>query len=144
VEYTSFLLNFFKEFSTYFSSNIQSKFAGKIKILCMFLVCIIPEVYKFRKQGKRRFLRSLTPKAKRIWRFAGVFTVALRQGECGRNTAEMHVSQPMCLGVCYVLAAWLTIVCSFCSSFALFISVFNSLYLIGSVNLFNELRVIEL
>lgn len=36
----------------------------------------------------------------RILRFAGVFTVALRQGECGRKTSEMHVSQQVCIGVC--------------------------------------------
>jgi len=34
------------------------------------------------------------------WRFAGAFTVAMRQGECGRKTAGMHVSQPMNIGVC--------------------------------------------
>ena len=32
------------------------------------------------------FFSKITNEAKRIWRFAGVFTVALRQGECGRNT----------------------------------------------------------
>ena len=37
-----------------------------------------------------------------IWRFAGAFAVAQRQGECGGKTAEMHVSQPMSIGVCYV------------------------------------------
>ena len=35
-----------------------------------------------------------------IWRFAGAFAVVKRQGECGRKTAEMHVSQPMNIGVC--------------------------------------------
>ncbi len=40
----------------------------------------------------------------RILRFAGVFTVALRQGECGRKTSEMHVSQQVCIGVCWQLA----------------------------------------
>jgi len=28
---------------------------------------------------------AVTTEAKGIWRFAGVFTVALRQGECGRK-----------------------------------------------------------
>ena len=42
----------------------------------------------------------LTTEAMGILRFAGVFTVALRQGECGRKTSEMHVSQPMNIGVC--------------------------------------------
>jgi len=65
-----------KPFAKLFQRIFQAKYAGLIRILCMFLVCIIPEVYKFRKQGKRRFLRSLTTEAKRIWRFAGVFTVA--------------------------------------------------------------------
>ena len=50
------------------------------------------------------FKLALTTKAKRIWRFAGVFTVALRQGECGRKTSEMHVSQQVCIGVCWQLA----------------------------------------
>ena len=47
------------------------------------------------------FLRSLTTEAMGIWRFAGAFTVALRQSECGSKTAGMHVSQPMNIGVCY-------------------------------------------
>ena len=34
------------------------------------------------------------------WRFAGAFAVVKRQGECGSKTAEMHVSQPMNIGVC--------------------------------------------
>ena len=46
------------------------------------------------------FLRSLTTEAMGIWRFAGAFAVVKRQGECGRKTAEMHVSQPMNIGVC--------------------------------------------
>ena len=50
------------------------------------------------------FLRSLTTEAMGILRFAGVFTVALRQGECGRKTCEMHVSQQVCIGVCWQLA----------------------------------------
>lgn len=37
------------------------------------------------------------------WWFAGAFTVALRQGECGCQTAEMHVSHPIDIGVCYAL-----------------------------------------
>ena len=36
-----------------------------------------------------------------IWRFAGAFAVVERQSECGSKTAEMHVSQPMNIGVCY-------------------------------------------
>jgi len=40
-----------------------------------------------------------------IWRFAGAFAVVKRQGECGSKTAEMHVSQPMNIGVCYGLGA---------------------------------------
>ena len=32
------------------------------------------------------FLRSMTTEAMGIWRFAGAFTVALRQGECGSKT----------------------------------------------------------
>jgi len=36
-----------------------------------------------------------------IWRFAGAFAVVERQGECGSNDREMHVSQPMNIGVCY-------------------------------------------
>ena len=38
------------------------------------------------------------------WRFAGAFTVALRQSECGRKACEMHVSQQVTIGVCYLLA----------------------------------------
>jgi hypothetical protein len=34
------------------------------------------------------------------WRFAGAFAVVKRQSECGSKTAEMHVSQPMNIGVC--------------------------------------------
>ena len=33
-------------------------------------------------------------------RVAGVFAVAQRQGECGRKTAKLHVSQPVTIGVC--------------------------------------------
>ncbi len=51
------------------------------------------------------FLRSLTTEAMGIWRFAGAFAVVERQGECGSKTAGMHVSQPMHIDVCYVLAA---------------------------------------
>ncbi len=51
------------------------------------------------------FKLTTTTKAKRIWRFAGVFTVALRQRECGSKTAGMHVSQPMNIGVCYGFVA---------------------------------------
>ena len=43
-----------------------------------------------------------------IWRFAGAFAVAQRQSECGSKTAGMHVSQPMPIGVCYGLGAWLS------------------------------------
>jgi len=50
------------------------------------------------------FFLLITTKAKRIWRFAGVFAVALRQGECGRKTCGMHVSQQVNIGVCYQLA----------------------------------------
>ena len=39
------------------------------------------------------------------WRFAGAFAVVKRQSECGSKTAEMHVSQPMDIGVCYGLGA---------------------------------------
>jgi len=35
-----------------------------------------------------------------IWRFAGVFAVVERQSECGSKDREMHVSQPMNIGVC--------------------------------------------
>jgi len=42
----------------------------------------------------------LTTEAMGIWRFAGVFPVVKRQGECGSKTAVMHVSQPMNIGVC--------------------------------------------
>ena len=42
----------------------------------------------------------ITTEAMGIWRFAGAFTVAQRQGECGSKTAEMHVNQPMNIGVC--------------------------------------------
>jgi len=38
-----------------------------------------------------------------IWRFAGAFAVVERQSECGSKAAEMHVSQPMRIGVCYGL-----------------------------------------
>ena len=34
----------------------------------------------------------------------GSFTVALRQSECGRKACEMHVSQQVTIGVCYLLA----------------------------------------
>ena len=43
---------------------------------------------------------QVTTEAMGIWRFAGAFAVVKRQGECGRKTAEMHVSQPMNIGVC--------------------------------------------
>ena len=46
------------------------------------------------------FLRSLTTEAMGILRFAGVFAVVKRQSECGSETAGMHVSQPMNIGVC--------------------------------------------
>ena len=46
------------------------------------------------------FLRSLTTEAMGIWRFAGAFTVAQRQSECGSKTAKLHVSQPVTIGVC--------------------------------------------
>jgi len=39
-----------------------------------------------------------------IWRFAGAFAVVKRQGECGSKTAGIHVSQPVPIGVCYLLA----------------------------------------
>ena len=42
----------------------------------------------------------LTPKAMGIWRFAGAFAVVKRQSECGSNTCQLHVSQPMNIGVC--------------------------------------------
>jgi|GEM_PF-3135376 len=32
-----------------------------------------------------------------IWRFAGAFAVVERQSECGSNTYQKHVSQPMSL-----------------------------------------------
>ena len=35
--------------------------------------------------------------------FVGAFAVVERQSECGSKTAEMHVSQPMDIGVCYGL-----------------------------------------
>ena len=53
------------------------------------------------------FLRSLTTEA------MGICPSADGQSECGSKTCEMHVSQPMNIGVCYVLAAWLCIVCLF-------------------------------
>ncbi len=37
-------------------------------------------------------------------RVAGVIAVALRQGECGRKTCKVHVSQPVNIGVCWQLA----------------------------------------
>ena len=63
----------------------------------------------------------LTTEAMSIWRppllrdviFAGAFAVVNRQGECGSKTDGMHVSLPMRIGGCYVLAAWLCFVCSF-------------------------------
>ena len=45
-------------------------------------------------------LCPLTTEAMGIWRFAGAFTVAQRQGECGSKTCQLHVSQPMDIGVC--------------------------------------------
>jgi len=38
------------------------------------------------------------------WRFAGAFAVVKRQSECGRKTRQLHVSQPMRIGVCWQLA----------------------------------------
>jgi hypothetical protein len=35
----------------------------------------------------------LTTEAMGIWRFAGAFTVAQRQSECGSKTSEMHFSR---------------------------------------------------
>ena len=35
-----------------------------------------------------------------ILRFAGAFTVAKRQSECGRKTRGMHVSQQVNIDVC--------------------------------------------
>jgi len=37
-----------------------------------------------------------------IWRFAGAFAVVERQSECGSKTAEMHVSQPMNIGILWL------------------------------------------
>ncbi|MDD3323352.1 MAG: hypothetical protein PHS59_18100, partial [Paludibacter sp.] len=42
----------------------------------------------------------LTTEAMGIWRFAGAFAVVERQSECGSKDREMHVSQPMNIGVC--------------------------------------------
>ena len=36
-------------------------------------------------------------------RFAGAFAVVKRQGECGRKTSQLHVSQQVNIGVCYLL-----------------------------------------
>ena len=41
-----------------------------------------------------------------IWRFAGAFAVVERQSECGSKDRELHVSQPMNIGVCYVLGVF--------------------------------------
>ena len=49
----------------------------------------------------------LTTEAMGILRFAGVFTVAQRQSKCGRKTSEMHVSQQVCIGVCW--QQWLSV-----------------------------------
>ena len=42
-----------------------------------------------------------------IWRGAGAFAVVKPQGECGSKTCEMHVSQPMAIGVCYAVVVFL-------------------------------------
>jgi hypothetical protein len=52
------------------------------------------------KNRKERFLRNLTTEAMGIWRFAGAFAVVERQRKCGSKDREMHVSQPMAIGVC--------------------------------------------
>ena len=46
-----------------------------------------------------------------IWRFAGAFAVAQRQGECGRKTRKVHVSQPVNIGVCYALGVCFSALC---------------------------------
>ena len=35
-------------------------------------------------------------------RFAGGFAVAQRQGECGRKTRKVHVSQPVNIGILWL------------------------------------------
>ena len=52
-------------------------------------------------------LCRITTEAMGIWRFAGAFTVAQRQSECGSKTCRMHVSQPMTIGVCYAFVLFL-------------------------------------
>ena len=42
----------------------------------------------------------LTTEAMGIWRVAGAFAVAQRQGECGSRTCEMHFSRQMRIGGC--------------------------------------------
>jgi hypothetical protein len=48
-----------------------------------------------------------TPEAMGIWWFAGAFTDALRQSECGSKACEMNVSQPIThrrvLAVCFLI-----------------------------------------
>ena len=63
------------KFSLFFSLNTFQT----ISTLTVILLCVIFVSFLFSNL-------LLTTKAKRIWRFAGVFTVALRQSECGRNT----------------------------------------------------------
>ena len=46
-------------------------------------------------------LWAITAKAMGIWLSAGGFPVVERQRKCGRKDCEMHVSQPMNIGVCY-------------------------------------------
>ena len=77
------------KFSLFFSLNTFQT----ISTLTVILLCVIFVSFLFSNL-------LLTTEAMGIWRFAGAFAVVERQGECGSKTAEMHVSQPMNIGVC--------------------------------------------
>jgi hypothetical protein len=64
------------------SGQFVKDFSAKKSVFFLFLLC------------------RITTEAMGIWRFAGAFAVVERQSECGSKTAEMHVSQPMDIGVC--------------------------------------------
>ena len=76
-------------FSLFFSLNTFQT----ISTLTVILLCVIFVSFLFSNL-------LLTTEAMGIWRFAGAFAVAQRQSECGSKTCEMHVSQPMTIGVC--------------------------------------------
>ena len=46
------------------------------------------------------FALPITTEAMRIWRFAGAFTVAKRQGECGSKDTKLSIISQVRIDVC--------------------------------------------